>query len=275
MPKKNTFDYIFEFVGALTEISNDVYVQEYHKVLKALDTPVEDTGLTREDIEKLTKHKKQTKKKYVKIFRGLYEEEYEALFNEQHDWIIQQVNIPSTRTDICLPLSQVYKEATLDSKLAILKYIYLISISIEEDTEIKDALKDIYKRLEEDHIRNHERLALAGDDDEPISDNPLADMIQHMSKNMPMPEDPAKPDFGQMFGYVTAMMGDPKMQRNISALTQQLEQDGMQSFFQNMQSTFEKEMPSKPSGESSTSDDATQTPKQLPPAPPKKEEKKD
>lgn len=286
MPKKTSFDYIFDFVGALTEISNDVYIHEYYKILKALYTPIEDSRFTPEDVEKLTKHNKQTKKKYVKIFRGLYEEEYEALFNEQHDWIIQQVNVPSTRSDLCLPLSQVYKESSLDSKLAILKYIYLISISIEEDAKIKDALKDIYKRLDEDNIRHHETSS--GSNDEPISDNPLADMIQHMTKNMPMPEDPSKPDFGQMFGYVTSMFGDERMQKNIGALTKQLEKDGMQSFFQNMQSTFEKEMPTQPdTGTSSSSITNTCTKQETPPPvkelhppvkelhPPEKEVKKD
>lgn len=272
MPKKTSFDYIFDFVGALTEISNDVFIHEYYKILKALYTPIEDSRFTPEDVEKLTKHNKQTKKKYVKIFRGLYEEEYEALFNEQHDWIIQQVNIPSTRTDLCLPLSQVYKESSLDSKLAILKYIYLISISIEEDTKIKDTLKNIYKRLEEDHIRHHETSLSA---DEPVSDNPLADMIQHMTKNMPMPEDPSKPDFGQMFGYVTSMFGDERMQKNIGALTKQLEKDGMQSFFQNMQSTFEKEMPKQPQPGASSSNSTESKPETTPKPLPEKEEKND
>lgn len=245
MPKK-TFDYIFEFIEALGEISKDVFIAGYFNCLKALNEPVpENSNLLEKDIEALSKHKRVTKKKYVKIFRGLYEENYESLFNENHDWILNNVVIPSTRTDIYLPLTNIYREVTLESKVTILKYIYLICISIEDDDEIKDSLKNIYKTLEESKIQHHEKLA-NGDDSDPGTGNPLADMIAHMTTNMPMPEDPNKPDFAQMFGYVTHMMGDPKMQKNISALTQQLERDGMQSFFSQLQTTFEQVGPKGP-----------------------------
>jgi hypothetical protein len=62
---------------------------------------------------------------------------------------------------------------------------------------------------------------------------------------MPTGGDDKAPDMSQIFGYVAHMMGDPKMQKNIEAITKQIEQGGVDNLFSNMQKTFEQ-MNTKP-----------------------------
>ena len=241
MPKK-TFEYICDFVDALADISDDKHIKAYQNVLQTINKSIDAQHFSEKDVEALKKHNKTTRAKYVKIFHGLYEEQSEPIMQENYDWIMQPVVIPSTRPDVFIPITDIYTASSLDSKLAILKYIYLICISSEKDEDVKKALKDTYKSLKEDDLRHHQTTVATRSNDA-SSENPLAEVLNHMTANMPMPEDPSKPDFGAMFGYVTHMMGDPIIQKNITALTQQLERDGMQSFFQNLQSTFEQSTP--------------------------------
>ena len=241
MPKK-TFDYICDFVDALADISDDKHIKAYQNVLQTINKSIDAQHFSEKDVEALKKHNKTTRAKYVKIFHGLYEEQSEPIMQENYDWIIQPVVIPSTRPDVFIPITDIYTASSLDSKLAILKYIYLLCISSEKDEDVKKALKETYKSLKEDDLRHHQ-TEVATRSNNASSENPLAEVLNHMTANMPMPEDPSKPDFGAMFGYVTHMMGDSFIQKNITALTQQLERDGMQSFFQNLQSTFEQSTP--------------------------------
>jgi len=243
MSKKTPFDYISEFVGALNEISNDEKVTEYLHALEILNRPLSEEEFPVDDIEKLKKHRKTTKKKYVKIFHGLYEEQSQPIIEENYDWILQGVVIPSTRPDIYIDLTQIYMSCDQDSKLNIFKYLYLICICLEGEPEVKETLKEIFENFDVEKIKHHETMTSVDAEDDEDMGNPLANMFNHMTQNMPQPEDPSKPDIGQMFGFVTHMMGDPKMQKNIEALTQQANTpDGLNNIFSNMQETFTSAM---------------------------------
>lgn len=239
MSKKTCFDYIIEFVEALDNISDDERVTGYLEYLKVLDKSI-DPSLTNEDSEKIRKHKRTTKKKYVRIFHGLYEEQSEPIIEEDFDWILHGVVIPSTRSDLFIDLTHIYMNCDLDGKLNILKYLYIICISLEDDNDIKETLKDIYKQLSVEKIKHHNTTPAPSTNTEiKETGNPLADMFNHMTNNMPQPEDPSKPDIAQMLGFVTHMMGDPTMQKNIEKLTQQVNTpDGLNNLFSGMQETL-------------------------------------